>query len=93
MWLSLSFLMAVAGDPPAGLISPLAWAIISALATACTVAIPALWYRGNKIQDQMYQDLKVCNEKNAQSEEDILGLMKVLRLQMEKADSKRGEPQ
>lgn len=75
--------MALRGDPPAGGISPLAWAIILALAGVCATVIPALWARGNKIQDRMYEDLKACNEKRAQSEEDMLGLMKVLRLQME----------
>jgi hypothetical protein len=69
--------------PPSGGISPLAWVIIGALATVCMTVIPALWYRGNKIQDTMYEDLKKCNEKCKQSEEDVLGLMKVLRLQME----------
>lgn len=69
--------------PPSGGISPLSWVIIGVLATVCTTVIPALWYRGNKIQDTMYEDLKKCNEKRAQSEEDVLGLMKVLRLQME----------
>ena len=75
---------------PSGGISPLAWAIIIALTSVCAAVIPALWYRGNKIQDTMYQDLKECNEKNAQSEEDILGLMKVLRIQME--ESRGGKP-
>lgn len=70
-------------DPPAGGLSPLAWVIIIALTSVCAAAIPALWYRGNKIQDKMYEDLKACNEKRAQSEEDLLGLLKVLRIQME----------
>jgi uncharacterized protein YdgA (DUF945 family) len=70
-------------EPPSGAISPLAWAIIVALSFVCATAIPALWYRGNKIQDKMYEDLKKCNEKRLQSEEDQLGLLKVLRLQME----------
>jgi len=69
--------------PPAGGISPLAWAIIVALATTLVSVTTALWFRGNKIQDKMYEDLKTCNEKRAQTEEDVLGLMKVLRLQME----------
>jgi hypothetical protein len=69
--------------PPAGGISPLAWVIIGALALVCSTVIPALWHRGNKIHDTMYEDLKKCNEKCKQSEEDVLGLMKVLRLQME----------
>ncbi len=76
-------LLSLRGDPPVGGISPLAWAIILALAGVCATVIPALWVRGNKIQDRMYEDLKACNQKRAQSEEDMLGLMKVLRLQME----------
>ena len=70
-------------DPPAGGISPLAWVIILALVGVCGTVIPALWIRGNKLQDKMYEDLKLCNEKRAKTEEDILGLMKVLRMQME----------
>jgi hypothetical protein len=72
-------------DAPIGGISPLAWIIVSALVGVITVAVPALWYRGNKIQDKMYEDLKECNEKRARSEEDQLGLLKVLRLQMEQS--------
>ena len=83
MLLSLSCMMAAAGDPPAGGISPLAWVIILALVAVIAGVIPALWIRGNKIQDKMYEDLKVCNEKRAKTEDDVLGLMKVLRLQME----------
>ncbi len=85
MWLSLSVSVvgAAAGDPPPGVISPIAWAIILTLVGVCATVIPALWVRGNKIQDRMYEDLKMCNEKRKQTEEDILGLMKVLRLQME----------
>jgi hypothetical protein len=84
MLLSVSFAMtAVLTDPPVGGVSPLAWVIIATLAGVCATAIPALWVRGNKIQDRMYEDLKVCNEKRAKTEEDVLGLMKVLRLQME----------
>lgn len=86
MWLSLSFVAdAVRVDPPTGGISPLAWVIIIALAGAFAAAVPALWHRGNKIQDRMYEDLKACNDKRAQTEEDVLGLMKVLRVQMEKS--------
>lgn len=84
-------MVALLDAPPSGGISPLAWAIIGSLATVCATVIPALWHRGNKIQDQMYEDLKTCNEKCAQSEEDQLGLLKVLRLQMEA--SKEGKRQ
>ncbi len=79
----MSVMMAQVGTPPAGGISALAWVIIVVMAGIGAAVIPALWYRGNKIQDQMYEDLKKCNEKRAQSEEDQLGLLKVLRLQME----------
>lgn len=71
------------GGPPSGGISPLAWVIICVLAGVCGTVIPALWYRGNKIQDKMYEDLKECHKKRAEAEEDMLGLLKVLRLQME----------
>jgi hypothetical protein len=83
MWLSMSFAMVAAGDPPAGGLSSLAWTIILVLCGVIAAVVPALWIRGNKIQDRMYADLKACNEKRVQSEEDMLGLMKVLRLQME----------
>ncbi len=73
----------LATDPPSGGLSPLAWGIIVVLAGALGAVVPALWHRGNKIQDRMYDDLKECNEKKAQSEEDLLGLLKVLRIQME----------
>lgn len=72
-------------DPPSGGVSALAWIIIGTLAFAIAAVVPALWVRGNKIQDRMYEDLKACNEKRAQTEEDVLGLMKVLRVQMEKS--------
>lgn len=77
--------VAQTATPPSGGLSPLAWVIIVALAGVCAAAIPALWVRGNKIQDKMYEDLKECNEKLVESEEDLLGLMKVLRLQMEQS--------
>lgn len=77
-------------DPPGGGVSPLAWVIIGALATVVGTVVPALWYRGNKIHDKMYADLKECNEKKTEQEEEMLGLMKVLRLQMEQ--SRGGKP-
>lgn len=70
-------------DPPSGGISPLAWVIIIALGGVLSAVVPALWLRGNKMQDKMYEDLKACNESKKKSEEDVLGLMKVIRLQME----------
>ncbi len=72
-------------DLPTGGVSPLAWVIIGALCTVIAAVIPALWSRGNKISDQMYADLKECNEKRAEQEEEVLGLLKVLRLQMEQS--------
>jgi hypothetical protein len=90
LFLSCILLDVTPVDPPTGGISALAWVIIIALSGAFAAAVPALWYRGNKIQDTMYADLKACNEKNAQSEEDVLGLMKVVRIQMEQ--SKGGKP-
>jgi uncharacterized protein YdgA (DUF945 family) len=90
MVLSLSVLTeAMRVEPPAGGLSALAWVIIVALAGVCAAVVPALWYRGNKLQDKMYEDLKICNDKRAKTEEDVLGLMKVLRVQMEKS---RGGP-
>jgi hypothetical protein len=84
MLLSVSLMTAVvAVDPPSGGLSALAWVIILALVAVIAGVIPALWIRGNKMQDKMYEDLKNCNEKRAKTEEDVLGLMKVLRLQME----------
>ena len=77
-------------DPPTGGVSPLAWVIIGALATVVGTVVPALWYRGNKINDKMYADLKECNEKKTEQEEEMLGLMKVLRFQMEQ--SRGGKP-
>ncbi len=79
----LASLIAAVDAPPSGGISPLAWIIISSLAAAIGAVVPALWVRGNKIQDRMYEDLKECNQKRAEAEEELLGLLKVLRLQME----------
>ncbi len=83
MLLSLSFVMMA--DAPVGGLSPLAWVIIVALAGVLAAVVPALWHRGNKLQDRMYEDLKKCNEKKAEQEEEILGLLKVMRLQMERS--------
>lgn len=78
------------GAPPAGDLSPLAWVIIVALVAVITIVIPALWYRGNKQYDRVYGDLKACNDGRAAQEEEILGVLKVLRLGMER--SKGGKP-
>lgn len=96
MWLSLSHVVLLDSGPPIGPISPLAWAIIGALCLVIVSVVPALWYRGNKIhdrmqdrmdevQDKMYADLKECNEKKVELEDELLGLMKVLRMQMEQS--------
>lgn len=89
------FLIALASattptDPPIGAVSPMAWVIIGALASALVAAVPALWHRGNKLQDQMYADLKECNEKKAELEEEVLGLLKVLNIQMEQSKWSKG---
>jgi len=73
-------------DPPSGGLSPLAWTIIVALAAVIMGAIPALW----KMNRQMYRDLKDCNERSNQKEDDLLGLLKVVRVSME--SSKGGKP-
>lgn len=78
MWLSLSYMIARV-DPPSGGLSPLSWTIIIALATVISVAIPALW----KQNRQMYRDLRDCNERSNQKEDEVLGLLKVVRVQME----------
>lgn len=86
----LSYAAALAQvTPPTGGISPLAWVIIGALSVVCATVIPAMWHRGNKIHDTMYEDLKDCNKKCAKSEEDVLGLLKVLSLQMEQSKGGR----
>lgn len=82
----LSLMMLARVDPPSGAISPLAWTIILCLATALGGAIPALW----KQNRQMYRDLKDCNERSNQKEDEVLGLLKVVRVQMEV--SKGGKP-
>lgn len=79
-----AFLVAVVADSvpaPDGAVSPLAWAIIGALVTALVAvcAFSKYW------TDRLYSDLKECNEKRAASEEDVLGVLKVLRLQMEQS--------
>jgi len=71
----------LAADPPAGGVSPLAWVIVSALALAlASISLFAKYWT-----DRLYSDLKECNEKRAASEEDVLGVLKVLRLQMEQS--------
>jgi len=97
MWLSLPC-MIFAADPPAGGISPLAWTIIGALAAVCVTVVPALWHRGNKerdradqVRDELYKDLRECNKKRVESEDEMLDLMKLLRLMMEQPKSKGGK--
>lgn len=81
----LALLACLEKTSPDGGVSPLAWSIIVTLCGVIAVSIPALWYRGNKIQDKMYADLKECNKEKAKSEEAMLGQMKVIRLQMERS--------
>jgi hypothetical protein len=77
----IAFLAIAEVTPPAGDVSPLAWVIIGALATA----LMAVSFFGKYWTDRLYADLKECNEKRAASEEDVLGVLKVLRLQMEQS--------
>ena len=81
MQLILLFLGQAPEAVPAGAISPLAWVIIVALASVLTTVSTALWVQNNK----MYADLKACNSKHIDREVEVVGLLKVLRLQMEKA--------
>jgi hypothetical protein len=68
-------------DPPSGGVSPLAWVIIGAL----VVALLGICSFSKYWTDRLYKDLKECNEKKAASEEDVLGVLKVLRIQMEQS--------
>jgi hypothetical protein len=68
-------------EPPAGGVSPLAWVIIGAL----VVALLGVCSFGKYWTDRMYKDLKECNEKRLNSEEDVLGVLKVLRISMEQS--------
>lgn len=77
-----TFLEAMAETvPPAGGLTPLAWTIIVTLCTVLVTVVGALW----KDRQQTYKDLKDCNAKHAEQEEEILGLLKVLRVQMEQS--------
>jgi hypothetical protein len=88
MGLFLSLIGSVpAVDPPSGGISPLAWTIIVALSVTLTTVAGALWRDRSKV----YDDLKACNAGRAESEEEILALLKVLRSQLDR--SKGGKPQ
>lgn len=86
MNLVISVLAATDVSPPSGGLSPLAWFLIvvlaGALATSCGVGLG--WAR------KIYDDLKECNAARAAQEEDILGLLRVLRTQMEQ--SRGGRP-
>jgi hypothetical protein len=81
----LSLLSTGEVDPPSGGVSPLAWvivlALVGALGAVCTVAL--------KWVGRMYKDLKDCNAAKAEQEEDTLGLLKVLRIQMEQSKGGR----
>lgn len=69
------------GDPPAGGVSPLAWAIVLALVAA--LGIVCLFF--SRWNSRLYDDLKECNASKADLVEETLGLLKVLRLHMEKS--------
>lgn len=79
--LSCCAVVVAAVDPPSGGVSPLAWVIIGALATAL-VAV-CLFAKG--WVDRLYGDLKACQAARADQEEEVLGMLKVLRLQMERS--------
>lgn len=82
MLLSVLLLFAVQkNDPPAGGISPLAWVIILALVAA--LGIVSLFF--SKWNSRLYDDLKECNASKAGLLEEVLGLLKVVRIQMEKS--------
>jgi hypothetical protein len=86
MMLSVSFAMAaVLADPPAGGVSPLAWTIIVTLGTVLVTVTGALW----RDRVKTYDDLKACNREKVELEEEILGLLKVLRIQMEQSKGGR----
>lgn len=72
-------------DPPSGGISPLAWVIILALVGA----IGAICGVGMRWVTKLYDDLKECNASRAVQDEDTLGLLKVLRVQMEQSKGGR----
>jgi hypothetical protein len=80
---SLLSLMEVlkAADPPAGVFSPAAWVVISALGTA----LMGVSLFGAKWATKIYDDLKECNKARVASEEEVLGLLKVLRVSMEQS--------
>lgn len=66
-------------DPPGGGLSPLAWTLISVLAGTLTTVTTVLW----KDRSKVYDDLKACNATRAAAEEELLALLKVLRIQLE----------
>lgn len=76
-----SMLSAAEVDPPSGGISPLAWVIILALCSVvvaiCTVALR--WV------SKLYDDLKACNAAKAAESEEILAMLRVARVQMERS--------
>jgi hypothetical protein len=80
LFLSMA-LISVEMDPPSGGVSPLAWVIIMALVGT----IGVIWGVALGWIKTLYADLKACNAARADSEEDTLGLLKVLRAQMEKS--------
>lgn len=74
-------LAVLAIDPPTGSLSPLAWTIIGVL---CAVIVAICTY-AKGWHGKMYDDLKACNELGNAKDEENLGLLKVIRLQMEES--------
>jgi hypothetical protein len=80
-FLIMAFLEASKLDLPTGGVSQLAWVIIGCLVTAI-VSICAF---ARHWTNRLYNDLKECTQKRLEQEEEVLGLLKVLRLQMEQS--------
>lgn len=74
-------LSAIDVEPPSGGLSALAWVIILALCgvvtAICTVALR--WI------SKLYEDLKTCNAAKAAESEEILAMLRVARVQMERS--------
>ena len=70
-------------EPPTGGISALAWviilALVGAMSTICGVALG--WV------NKLYDDLKACNAAKAAEAEEILAMLRVARVQMERSKS------
>lgn len=81
MNLLLSILSMADVEPPSGGISALAWVIIlalcSTLVAVCTISLR--WVT------KLYEDLKSCNAAKAAEDEEILAMLRVARIQMERS--------